>query len=195
MSIFDQVGHDITHAGKSVSHNVSHAGGQLQHAIEGGVMQIKHVTTDSVNQVKHEAENGIHKIKGEVPDIEKYVKEGLLTALEELEKALAEPLLKSILHLLEAATPDTIWLSIGPATFTIDKVESKIDTIRHYVENPPEDASDIRKLLKDLEPADVEIALKVNVPGVQSLTIGATLVYLRDNFQEKLDEVWDAIKV
>ena len=193
MSIFDQVGKDISHAGKSVGHNVSHGADQLQHAIEGGVMQIKHVTTDSVNQVKHEAENGVHEIKGELPDIEKYVKQGLLNALAEIEKELSQPLLKSILHLINAATPDTIWLSIGPATFTIDKVSEKIEALRGFVENPPENTDDIRHLLQELEPADVEIALKVNVPGVQSLTIGATLVYLRDNFQQKLNEIWGTV--
>ena len=113
--------------------------------------------------------------------------------MQEFEKALAAPLLKQIVTLLEVAAPDTIWLSIGPVTFTISHVPDSIERIRHYVNDPPKSIDEIKQLVDDLAPTDIEVALKVNVPGVQSLTLGATLVYFPKTFKQRLETIWKEI--
>ena len=185
MSIFD----DIKHTAEGVGRDVSHTG----HQIEGGVMQVEHAVQNGVLQIQQETEKGLHRIKGALPDIEEYVQQGLRTALEEFEKALAGPLLKTMVKLLEVAAPDTIWQSIGPFTFTIGKVPDKIERLRHYANNPPDSVETIKQFIEDLAPDDIEVSLKVNVPGTQSLTLGSVLVYYPKTFRERLDEIWKEV--
>jgi len=183
----------IGHAVKHAAHDVSHAGNQIGQQIESGVMQVQHAVQGGVLKIQQETERGVHAIRGELPDVEGYVERALTTALTEFEKALAAPLLKTIVNLLENAAPDTVWLSIGPVTFTVSHVPDKIEKVRRYVDDPPKTPAEIRKLIDDLAPADIEVALKVNVPGTQSLTLGATLVYYPKTFKDRLERIWKEI--
>ena len=189
MSDFLGIGHAVKHA----THDVTHTADQVGHAVEGGVMQIRHAVEGGVLQIQQETDKGLHKIRGELPDIESAVEGALRKALEEFEKALAGPLLRQIVTLLESAAPDTVWLSIGPVTFTISQIPDKIERVKHWVNNPPQGPNDIMHLIDDLAPADIEIALKVNVPGTQSLTLGATLVYYPATFKDRLRTIWEAV--
>lgn len=189
---------DILGIGRAVKHGyheVSHEGSQIGHEIESGVMQVKHTVESGVLQIRQETEKGVHTLKGALPDIPGEVEKALEKALQEFFKALASPLLKQYAKLLEVATPDTVWLSIGPITFTVSKVAQKFQWLKDYAENPPTNKEQIKDFLVALAPDDVEVALKVNVPGTQSLTAGATLIYLKDNFEKRFEEILSTIEL
>ena len=189
MSIFDDVGRAVSGKGKG------NPIGYVKKAVEGGVREVRHVAEDGVKQIQSETKHGLEQIKNELPDIPKEIEKALERALQEFAKVLAGPLLKQYAKLLEVATPDTVWLSIGPFTFTVSEVPKKLNTLKSYAENPPAGKTRIRQFVTDLEPDDVEIALRVNVPGTQSLTAGATLVYLKDNFEQKFDTILSTLSV
>ena len=179
----------IGHAVKHAAHDVSHTGNQIGQQIESGVLAVKHEAERGVLAVRHETESGLDAIRKELPDVES----AITAALTAFEKALAAPLLKTIVNLLENAAPNTVWLSIGPVTFTVSHVPDKIDKVRSWVDRPPKTPAEIRKLIDDLAPDDIEVALKVNVPGTQSLTLGATLVYYPATFSDRLERIWKEI--
>lgn len=188
MSIFDDVGRTLSGKGKG------NPIGYVKKAVEGGVKEVRHVAEDGVKKIQNETKHGLQQIKNELPDIPKEIEDVLEKALQEFAKTLAGPLLKQYAKLLEVATPDTVWLSIGPFTFTVSEVPKKLDMLKSYAQNPPTGKSQIKQFVRDLEPDDVEIALKVNVPGTQSLTAGATLVYLKDNFEKKFDMILSTVR-
>ena len=174
-----------------IGHAVSHEGSHLAHEIESGVMDVKHAVEHGILQIRQETEKGIHEVKGAVPD---EIENALKDALEDFAKALASPLLKQYAALLRSTTPDTVWLTIGPLTFTISVLAHKIEMLEAYASSPPVSKEELKKFITELEPDDVEVALKVNVPGVQSLSAGATLVYLKSSFVERIDHILDTIK-
>ena len=189
MSFFKDVGRTLSGKGKG------NPIGSVRHVVEGGVREVRHVADIGVNQIQSETKHGLEQIKNQVPDIPKEIERALGQALQEFAKVLAGPLLKQYAALLDTATPDTVWLSIGPLTFTVSEVPKKLHLLKGYAENPPTSKSKIKRFIKDLAPDDVEVALKVNVPGTQSLTAGATLVYLKDNFEKRFDNILSTIKI
>ena len=189
MSFFKDVGRTLSGKGKG------NPIGAIRGAVEGGVREVRHVADVGVNQIQSETKHGLQQIKSELPNIPKEIEQALEKALQEFAKALAGPLLKQYASLLEVATPDTVWLSIGPLTFTVSEVPKKLGMLKKYATNPPTSKSQIKKFVSDLAPDDVEVALKVNVPGTQSLTAGATLVYLKDNFEKRFDTIISTIKL
>jgi len=178
MSIFN----DISKTAKHGYHEVDHAG----HAVEQGLQQIQHEVQSGVLQVRHATEEGLLKLNHEVDG-------ALKQAVEELLKELEKPLVDEVIRLLESALPDTVWLTFGPFTFTVSKLAGKMESIRKALNRPPTDLQGIKQFVEVLEPDDIEVALKIQVPGLDSLSIGATLIYLPSTFQERLHKIIEVV--
>ena len=129
-----------------------------------------------------------------VPDVvKKELGKALKTALQQFFKLLFNPLNRKAINILKAAGPDTVWLSVGIVTLTVNEVPKKIGKIEYWLEHPPIAEKQLGRMVADLAPADVEIALKGNIPGL-SVGAGATLVYLPEDFVKRLPKIWHEIK-
>jgi len=170
MSLWTELGglalHTAHDAG-SAAHEVSHVSQEVLKAIE-------HLTPA---EAAHLVEKGIHE------------------ALRTFVKALESPILAINLKLLEIAEPDDDWLTIGPITFNITDVPSKIESLKSHMRSPPKGATAMKQLIYDLKPTDIEIALKISIPGVPSLGVGNTLIYRPDNFLKKIDHIWKELGI
>lgn len=135
-----------------------------------------------------------HEVEKQVPDaVKKELLKTLQSALRQFFALLFSPLNRKAVNLVKHTQPDTVWLTIGIVTFTISDLEGKADKLEYWLNHAPTDKNQLRRMLKDLEPADIEIALKGNIPGL-SVGVGATLIYLPENFEDKLDAIWAEIR-
>jgi len=156
------LGLHAAHDAKGAAHDVAHVSDEVLKAIE-------HLTPA---QAAHLIEKGIHE------------------ALKTFVKALESPILAINIKLLEIAEPDDDWLTIGPITFNISDVPSKIESLKSHMKHPPKGKTAMRQLIYDLKPTDIEIALKISIPGVPTLGVGNTLIYKPDTFLKKIDHIW-----
>jgi len=155
------------HDAKGAAHDVSHVSQEVLKAIE-------HLTPA---EAAHLVEKGIHE------------------ALRTFVKALEGPILAVNLKLLEIAEPDADWLTIGPITFNIGDVPSKIESLKSHMKSPPKGKTAMRQLIYDLEPTDIEVALKISIPGVPTLAVGNTLIYRPDTFLHRIDHIWEELGI
>lgn len=121
-----------------------------------------------------------------------FVGKVLVPVAAEIAKPMNSEFGKVASHLLEEAAPTTHWLTVGVFTFTINDGGKKVEQLNYWRNHIPQTVDDLKKLVKDLEPEDIEIALKVNVPGLP-FGIGDTLVYLKGDYEEKLEKLWNAV--
>ncbi len=134
------------------------------------------------------------EVEKAVPDaVKKELGKTLKSAIQQFFKLLFNPLNRKALNVLKHAAPDTVWLTVGIVTFTINDIEGKADRIEYWMQHPPVDKGGMKRMVKELQPADVEIALRGNVPGL-SVGVGATLIYLPETFIDRLDGIWGEIR-
>ena len=126
-------------------------------------------------------------------EVKKQLEETLQSVLKEFFKLFFYPLHKKAINVLKVGSPDTVWLSVGIVTLTITQVPSKIGKIEYWLQHPPLNQQRLKRMIEELAPADVEIALKGNIPGL-SVGAGATLVYLPHEFINRLPKIWNEIK-
>jgi len=130
------------------------------------------------------------EIKGAIPgEVEKYLEEGLKNALGLFFDVLASGFLKKYIALLDTVTPDSVWPAIGPVAFEIADVREKLDTLKKYANHPPHDAGGMKQMVIDLAPESVWVTLMVNVPGTDSLKAGGQLVWKRDTFVARIEDI------
>ena len=118
---------------------------------------------------------------------------------KELYKAATSKVTNSIIDIVQTAAPNTLPLQIGPLVVVIPEVQDKIDSVQHYLKNPPnfKDKDQALKFVKDIGAASVSLDLSVGLGLVvqsDSLQLKANPEWAVDDFVDRYDEIVAAVK-
>ena len=188
MGVFDDIGRKLDP--RKRGNPVSQAGHEVEklarQAANEAVKPVKHVADEALAKAKHLEGNLEH-------EVEQAVKAALDLALREIQKGV----LHSAVRILDAAAPDTADIQIGPIGLNDIDVRDRFDALRFAVDNPPRDKHGIKDLVQRLLPGSVSITLSAElallIVSSDSLSVGMTLKWVRDNFIARADAALGAL--
>ena len=194
---------DPSHALDLIKKAEQSAVGKISDAAAAELKKIEQQGKDRLYDITYNGNNYLGAIKKEgeaiknaLPgDVEDLLKKGLEEALEEFFAILSKGFLDRYIKLLDVAAPDGAWPTIGPVALAINDIRSKIDSLKKWAKNPPHDKDSLKQFIIELGPDQVWVTLTVSVPGTDSLKAGGQLFWITENFLDRLDTLWNELKL
>ena len=146
-----------------------------------------------IGGIKNKAED-VTDIPEEVFEkVPELVEKALEAAIKEAQKGV----LSKAVHVLEAAAPDKVGLTIGPVGLNIGDVHDRLDTIKQWAKHPPSSKHDIRRMIETIGPSSVSINLSAELALVfvssSSLSLGMSLSWETSAFLDRFEQIMGAL--
>ena len=166
-------------------------------AIRGVVHDVKDAADDVAHGKLPDVDHFADEVKDVVDDAADEVKKLVEAALKEALSAAQSGVLRKVVSVMEAAVPTGIEFSLGPIGMQIDDAYEKIEAIKGWAKNPPDNHHDLRLMLTRLAPTSVSVTLSVSLAFLvvqsDSLALGCKLSWGRDEFLERFDSIMGSL--
>ena len=141
----------------------------IKNAVNDGVKVVKKEATDGVAEVRHTATEATHKVQETIHEAEKDAVEAVQQAselitdgIDRIEDLIEQGILEKALHefvklLRKSRFTKPVKFPLGPIVLVLIEPDKKLDVIEQYIDRLPRNEYQIRQMIKDLEPAEINI--------------------------------------
>ena len=171
--------------------NPAHIADEVKHEVLSAINSVKDQAISAIKTAEHEAEKGvkdladkaIHEIEADIKKLE-----------ETLQSQTAKAVLKQLVNIVHALSPDDIQVQIGPILLDIGDVPDKVGALEHYAEHPPKKRSDYEAFIHTLAPNSVSIIASVGLGFIfqsDDLKVDITATWTADEVFKNIDGILD----
>ena len=201
--------HKVDHAANHAVHEVSNGANEAADAIKEGAdkareginmldpshiaEEIKHdilkalesAEKAAVSAIKDAEKSATTELKKAGDEIKKDIQAEVNKILKTLEGKAAHEILKDLVDVIRALSPDNIAIQLGPVQLAIGNLEEKVEHFVKWAKKPPNNLKTWMSFVQDVTPNELSL--------VQSIGLG--LVVQSDDLKLGITETWGSEKV
>lgn len=201
--------HKVGHAANHAVHEVSNGANEAADAIKEGadkareginMLDPSHIADEIKHDILKALESAEKKAVSAITSAEKAATSELKKAGEQIKKEIEEEvskitkalagkaaheILKDLVDVIRALSPDNITIELGPVQLSIGNLEEKVEHFIKWSKKPPNNLHSWIQFVQDVTPEELSL--------VQSIGLG--LVVQSDDLKLGLTETWGSEKV
>jgi len=197
--------------GKHVDLDPSHALDAIRHALQGALGDIQSAKHEALGAIGAEEKDALYQVnttgnnwrgalqkegaalKAALPSqVTDAIEEVVEDAVKAFVQAAFSGSMQIVVKTIEKSAPKGVWITIGWVQLAWNDIREHWDEIRHYVEHPPSDKSQVKSMIKAFAPDQIWLNPTVKIPVID-LGVGISPFWTADEFLAIIDEIDDAV--
>ena len=190
----------FSHLIDELKHELESLAGDLKGGLEATANTLKEGLESEAKTLESGLDSTAKTLEGNLEDVYGKLKDDLesdvKTVLEAILSEIEKGVLGKAVDVIKRLLPNDFSIGLGPLTVDIGDIQSKVDTLSKYVDNPPNTQDAIIDFLKVIEPDSVQVSVGVQLSEIFVTSSDESLQFSASwDFDDFIDAAEDIFKL